>query len=333
MHSRLAWFTCLLVFGFAASARSTSKADLVITNAHVITVNPRQNQAEAVAIRGNKIISVGSNQEIIPLISPATRIINADGKTVMPGIYDSHVHSYRAAVSELGGGAPLIHSIKEAQDWIRAQASKRPEGSWIILERVYASRLKEQRLPTRKELDEAAPNNPVHWNSGPVSVANTKALEVSGITRETPDPLPGEIVKNPETGEPTGLLRNAAHLLKGAISAYRPTPEEHRAALKRLHSLYNQQGITSIGERRAEPDAIDLFRDLARSGELTVRMNCTRVLEPSPRDINEALQKLKSLTNAAPGKLSYGPTGVGDDWVRIGPLKVFLDGGMLIGTA
>ncbi|MBA4147424.1 MAG: amidohydrolase [Verrucomicrobia bacterium] len=322
----------LLLSPAGSFAQSTAQADFVITNANVITVNPQQKSAQAVAIQGNKILFVGNNAETARLISPKTRVLDAKGKTVMPGIYDGHVHSYRASVSESGGGAPLIHSIAEAQSWIRKQAAMKPEGSWIILERVYASRLQEQRLPTRKELDEAAPNNPVHWNSGPVSVANSKALEISGITRDTPQPAPGEIVKNAD-GEPTGLLRNAAHLLKGAVSSYRPSAEEHRTALKKLHSLYNQQGITSIGERRTDPEAIDLFRDLAKSGELSVRVNCTRLVESPPKTADEAIKRLPGITNAAPGKLAYGPTGVGDDWVRMGPLKLFLDGGMLIGTA
>ncbi|MEO6183161.1 MAG: amidohydrolase family protein, partial [Verrucomicrobiota bacterium] len=177
----------------------------------------------------------------------------------------------------------------------------------------------------------------------PVSVANSKALEVSGITRATSNPTPGEIVRD-ANGEPTGLLRNAAHMLKSASSAFKPTADEQRAAVKKLHSLYNRQGITSIGERRTETEAIDLFRDLEKSGELTVRINCTRMMEPVPKTLDEALKKLDELTfgsserehrtsNPEHSTSNYGPTGVGDDWVRIGPLKVLLDGGMLIGTA
>ncbi|MEO5803602.1 MAG: amidohydrolase [Verrucomicrobiota bacterium] len=337
----------IFIFFFSThTAPSAEKiyADLVIRNAHVITVNTNQPTAEAVAVRGEKILFVGKNSAVEKFVGASTGIIDAKGRTVMPGIYDSHVHSYRASVSELGGGAPFIRSIAEAQQWIREQTGKKPPGSWVVLERVYATRLKEGRLPTKNELDEAAPNNPVHWNSGPVSIANSKALEISGVTRDTPNPTPGEIVKDSKTGEPTGLLRNAAQLLKGASSAYKPTPEEHRAAVKKLHALYNQQGITSIGERRADIEAINLFRDLARSDELTVRVNCTRMMEPVPKTLDEALKKLDEMSRGTvETKLStsnphsptsnYGPTGVGDDWVRIGPLKVLLDGGMLIGTA
>jgi predicted amidohydrolase YtcJ len=164
-------------------------------------------------------------------------------------------------------------------------------------------------------------------------MANSAALRISGITADTPDPLPGQIVKDPHTGEPSGLLRNAAQLLKVTSPARLPTPQEQRDAVKRLHHLYNQQGITSIAERRTEFAAIDLFRDMAEAGELTVRVNCSRLLEPVPPALPEALKKLDELTHGPDGQGRYGPTGVGDDWVRIGPLKVFLDGGVLIGTA
>lgn len=340
-------YLALGVFIFGAACRHTRTeknfADFVIHRANVITVNLNQPSAEAIATRGDKIIFVGKNSDAQKFIGANTRVLDAKGKTVLPGIYDSHVHSYRASVSEMNGGAPFIRSLDEAQRWIREQVSAKPPGSWIILERVYATRLQEGRLPTKAELDQAAPNNPVHWNSGPVSVANSKALEVSGITRATSNPTPGEIVRD-ANGEPTGLLRNAAHMLKSASSAFKPTAAEQRAAVKKLHSLYNRQGITSIGERRTETEAIDLFRNLEKTGELTVRINCTRMMEPVPKTLDEALKKLDELTfgsserehrtsNTEHPTSNYGPTGVGDDWVRIGPLKVLLDGGMLIGTA
>jgi len=335
------------VFFFTASllhSESSDKADLIIRNAKVVTVDKKFSVAQAVAVRGDKIIFVGKNSEAKKFTGDHTRVLDAKGKTVLPGLYDSHVHSYKASVSELGGGAPLVHSIAEAQQWIREQATKKTPGSWIVLERVYATRLKEMRLPTKAELDEAAPDNPVLWNSGPVCIVNSKALEISHITHETPQPTPGEIVKDPKTGEPTGILRNAAQLLKNPTATRKPTPQEQRDAVKHLYHLYNQQGLTSIGERRTDFEAIDLFRNLEKSGELTVRINCTRMMEPVPKTLDEALKKLDELTsgtnstehstfNAQRSTSNYGPTGVGDDWVRIGPLKVLLDGGMLIGTA
>lgn len=308
-------------------------AETVIRNANILTIDAQFSKAEAVAISGGRLLCVGTSEQIKDFIKSETKVIDAAGKTVLPGLYDSHVHSYRASVSEFGAPMPVLSSLFEAFHYIRQKTASQPPGTWIVLERVYPTRMKEGRLPTLAELDSAAPNNPVYWNCGPVSMANSKALETSGITAQTPDPVPGEIVKESKTGKPTGLLRNAAQLLKVVAPARQPAAQEQRDALKHLYRLYNQHGITSIAERRTEFAAIDLFRDLARSGELTVRINCTRLMEPVPKTLDDAIKKLDELTHGPDGKGQYGPTGTGDDWVRIGPFKVFLDGGMLIGTA
>ena len=320
----------LAPLAFAQDA--SQSADVVIRNAKVITVDPGFTIAQALAVRGSRVVAVGNDKSIVRWIGPRTRVIDAGGKAVLPGLHDSHVHAFRAATSELDGLVFVPKSIVDAQAFIREQAARKPPGSWILIERAFPTRLAEGRLPTKAELDAAAPNHPVHYNAGPVSVANSKALEVSKITRATADPLPGQVVKDPQTGEPTGLLRGAAGLLKIAVSARVPTPEEKRHAVKHMYQLFNQQGITSIGERLTEPAEIDFMRELSRAGELTVRINCTRVTSAG-KTLAESIQRIEALVQAPVGKEPYGPTGVGDDWVRIGPLKVFLDGGMLIGSA
>jgi len=316
-----------------AFASVAKPCELVIKNANVLTVDPRFTRAEALAVAGGRIVTVGSNADVSAFIGPQTKVVDAGGKTVMPGLYDSHVHSYRASVSEFSAPVPALDSLEAAFRYIGERVKSQPAGSWILLERVYPTRMREGRLPTKKELDAVAPENPVYWNCGPVSMANSKALEISGITRDTPDPLPGQVVKNPQTGQPTGLLRNAAQLLKFVASNPQPTPAEQREAVKNLYRLYNQQGITSIAERRTEFASIDLFRELAKAGELTVRINCTRMMDPVPKTLGQALKLLDDMTQGTNGQGLYGPTGAGDDWVRIGPFKVLLDGGMLIGTA
>lgn len=322
------WF----IFFVIVSVVAARGEDTLITNADVLTVDEHFSHAQALAIHGEYIAAVGDNAAIARLAKPGVRIIDAHGEMVLPGLCDSHTHSYRASVSEIGKSLPVLKSLAEAFQYIRHCASNQSPGSWILLERVYPTRLKEGRLPTLAELDAAAPANPVYWNCGPVSMANSRALQVSHITRDTPNPYPGQIVRD-ASGNPTGLLRNAAQMLRYVASAHPPTAAEQRQAVKHLFHLYNEQGITSICERRTEFEAIDLFRDLEKSGELTVRVNCTRLMEPVPRTLPAALRKLDEMTTGPDGHGQYGPTGVGDDWVRIGPFKVFLDGGVLIGTA
>src|SRR5438094_6272412 len=142
--------------------------DFIIRNANLVTVDARFSLAEAVAVTGDRILAVGNNQEISRFAGPNTRVIDAKGRTVLPGLYDSHVHSYRASVSEFGAPMPVLKSLADAFQYIRRQAASLPPGSWVILERVYPTRMKEGRLPTKTELDAAAPKNPVYWNCGPV---------------------------------------------------------------------------------------------------------------------------------------------------------------------
>ena len=310
-----------------------SHCDVVIKNANILTVDSKFSRAEALAVANGRIVAVGSNALTSPLIDGHTQVVDAKGKTVLPGLYDSHVHSYRASVSEFSAPVPSLDSLQAAFSYIRERVKTQPPGSWILLERVYPTRMREGRLPTKSELDAVAPQNPVYWNCGPVSIANSKALQVSGITADTPDPLPGQVVKDTRTGQPTGLLRNAAQLLKYVASNRQPSPAEQRDAVKNLYRLYNRQGITSIAERRTDFASIDLFRELAKAGELTVRINCTRMMDPVPKTLEQALKVLDEMTRGPDGNGNYGPTGIGDDWVRIGPFKVLLDGGMLIGTA
>ena len=179
---------------------------------------------------------------------------------------------------------------------------------------------------------------PITWcciKGGPAGVVNTRALTYSGISRDTADPPAGRIVKDPATGEPTGMLRNAYSVLKDLPGdAY---GDDDNAAenerVKQLFHLYNARGITSIADRSASVPALQLYRRLRDRGQLTVRVNATRVLSPPFGNREAIVAKLNELASyQVPGEPN-GPSGVGDHWVRIGPLKVFIDGGMLNGTA
>ena len=315
------------------AAENPPPADIIIYNAKVLTVNSNFVVAQALAVRGDQIVAVGRDKQVERFKGPETRMLDAHGHTVMPGLYDNQVDSYHAAISELNTPLSVFHSIAEALDYIRTQAAQKPAGTWITIERAYPTRLTENRLPTKAELDAAAPKHPVYWNCGPVAMVNSTAMAISKITGATKNPPGGEIVFDPGTRKPSGLLHNAASLLKLPPAITQTNVQQCRDALKQLYQLYNQQGITSIGEHGAEPEAIDLFRELATAGELTVRINCARFIEPINATSDNVAARLDALTNAPAGKLPSGPTGVGDDWVRIGPLKTRVDGDVLTGTA
>jgi predicted amidohydrolase YtcJ len=325
-------FPCLFLAALAVGARGAEPkgpADLIVHNAKVVTVDAKFSTAAAVAARDGRVIAVGDDATVLKLKGPKTRLIDAGGRTVLPGLYDSHVHSVDAAISELKQPIPVLKSLKDVFTYVRKQAATTPEGEWIVIRYAFPTRLDEGRFPTKAELDEAAPKHPVLYNAGPACVVNGVALKVSGVTKDTPNPPGGVVVKDAH-GEPTGLLRSAQNVLKrlpkedGGVSR-----EKKVAALKTLLAMYNSRGLTSIADRDAGRGQLDAYLALRDKGELTVRVNVARDFNPyGTRD--EVVKRFEDL----PGKDGKGgPTGVGDEWVHIGPIKMFLDGGMTNGTA
>jgi predicted amidohydrolase YtcJ len=320
----------LLTLAFSPILHAADTADLVVHNAKVLTVDAKFSTAAAVAVKDGKILFVGPGAEALKLKGDGTRIIDAGGKVVMPGLMDSHSHPLGAALSEWQEPLPDLHSLANVFDYIKAKAKTTPEGDWIVVRYAFPTRLDEARFPTKAELDAAAPKHPVLYHAGPAGICNSLALKLSGITKDTPNPPNGVVVKDPKTGAPTGMLRSAYGVLKG-VPGEDPSVKhaDKLAALKKLFRLYNEQGLTSVADRNAGRDSLDLYRELQKAGELTVRMNVARSF--SPGGSREAVVKR---LEALPGEDKLGgPTGVGDEWVRIGPIKLFLDGGMLNGTA
>lgn len=303
-------------------------ADLVILNGKVVTLDTKNRVVQALAIRGGRIVAVGSNQDVQKFQSPRTRVLDASGRTVLPGLYDSHTHPVGAALSEFNEEVPYLKTLNDVFTYIRNKAKKLPEGQWIVLRFAFPTRLKEGRFPTLAELDAAAPKHPVYYNAGPASMVNSMALKVSKITRDTKNPTNGVIVKDPKTGEPTGMLRNATGLLRG-VPGGKASGQDRREAVKKLFALYNSRGITSIADRSSSRGSFDLYHDLLARDELTVRI----VVCPnfSPYGSREEIARRFANLPGKDGK--YGPTGKGGIWIRIGPIKFFLDGGMLNGTA
>ena len=309
-------------------AENLPAADLVVKNAKIVTVDKDFTIAQSLAVTDDRVVAVGSDAAIAPRIGPKTKVIDAGGKTILPGLYDTHTHPVGAATSELDDEIPYLTGLDDVYAYIRKKAETTKEGHWIVLRFAFPTRLKEARFPTIAELDAAAPKHPVLYNAGPACMVNSMALKVSGITRDTPNPAHGTIVRDKATGEPTGMLRNAEGLLKG-VPGGKESTEDRRAAVKKLFRMYNEHGITSVADRAADRGNVDLYHALHKAGELTVRVNVARRFGPSGTR-EEIAKRLDEL----PGKDKLGgPTGVGGVWIRIGPIKFFLDGGMLNGTA
>ncbi len=316
-----------LFVGLGAPALSADQpADLVVVNGAVWTGDVKSPTAEALAIRDGVFVRVGSNADVRKLVGERTRVIDAGAKRVVPGLIESHVHATGAARGEVIQPFVQLGSVAEMQDWVRKQAASVPEGSWIQLPRADLTRIRERRLPTREELDQAAPKHPVLFNwqyaRRQIQILNTEALRVAGITRDTPDPPGGKIFKGSD-GEPTGRLEDAGVLVSKHLPARQVSDEEYLRSLETLLHRYNAIGITSIFERNSNVDGFRAYEALKKQGRLPVRVTVTIGLQS-----DGTVEGTEKFIKALPFRF-----GDGDEWVRVGPLKIGVDGGILYGTA
>src|SRR2546426_4119707 len=296
-------------------------ADLVVLNGKIVTVNPQSSIVEAAAVREGRFVAVGANSKVKKLVGDRTRVIDARGKTVVPGLIETHVHALGVARDEAVQPFIQLSSIAEIQQWVRQQAKTTPQGEWIQIPRIDLTRLREGRLPTRAELDAATAERPTVFNwqygSRQIQVLNTAALRVAKITRDTPEPGGGKakILKDAD-GELTGVLENPGDLTAKYRRSKSVSDEEFLTALKQVHRSYNRIGITSVIERNSNVEGFRTYEKLKAAGELTVRATVT-IGFGSHNTIEEAEKFIHSL----PFRFRDG-----DDWVRVGPLKIFVDG-------
>jgi predicted amidohydrolase YtcJ len=301
-------------------------ADLVVVNGKVLTGDSKSTTAEAVAVRNGVFVFVGPSAEARKLAGEATRVIDARGKLVVPGLIEGHIHATGAARGEAVQPFVQLGSIAEMQDWVRRRARELPEGEWVQIPRADLTRLEERRFPTRAELDAASPDRPVAFNwqyaNRQVQVLNTAALDAAGITRETPDPRGGKIVKDAK-GEPTGVLEDPHGLISKFLTRKPVSDAQVLDQFERVLRSYNEVGITSVNERHTNVEGHRLYEALKAKGRLTVRATTTIGLRS-----DGTVEGTEKFIKALPFRF-----GDGDDWVRVGPLKIMVDGGILYGTA
>lgn len=303
-------------------------APVALINGHIVTVDGDFSIAEAMLVEGERIVKVGTNAEITEGLAAAATRIDLQGATVLPGLIDSHVHSTGASVFEYDHVIPEMETIADVLTYIRGRTALVPEGTWINLSQVFITRLREQRFPTRAELDEAAPKHPVVFRTGPDAAVNSLALSLSEITRDTaaPEGGTGRLEKDPATGEPTGILRGSATGLikRGETGTKSPDEKGKVDALAELLADYNKVGITSVSDRGAGDGSIALYSALRDSDRLTCRV----YLYYSVNAQSPIETVLENIDKAAAHPLhAYNS----ELWLR--GIKIFLDGGMLTGSA
>jgi predicted amidohydrolase YtcJ len=297
-------------------------ADLIFHGGKVVTADARFSIAEAVAVKDGRITAVGRSVDVLKRERGSkTRVIGLRGKTVLPGLIDAHVHALDAGLSEFRRKLPAFDSITAIQAYIRERAAATPKGEWIVVPRTLPPRLKEMRMPTRQDLD-VSTDHPVAFDASYVWSANSKALEVSGITRDTPNPPGGEVVKGPD-GEPNGILRNADGLLKGVSRTEPYSESEELRALEQMLQLYAAAGLTAVGDRAVTQKDVALYEKLKARGRLPIRVVLTWRL-PTTAATSELKREIRD---------SRWTTNEGDEWLKFGTFKVTLDGGQSVGTA
>ncbi len=307
-----------LSLGVSAAAQAQPRpasADTVIVNAKIYTVNPRQPWAEALAIRRGKILAVGSAQELARYRGPATQVIDAKGHLVLPGFTDCHIHFLDGSLSLLQVNLQGAGTVAEMQKRLQEFAAAHPGRGWLLGRGWVYSAFGAAALPHKKYLDEILPDRPVFLEGydGHTYWANSKALALAGITRDTPDPPNGKIVRDPQTGEPTGALKEeASSLLQRVVP--KPTRQQKLKALRQGLLAANRAGVVRVHSAGGDFEALDLYDRLRRQGRLTVRMYIAYFVDPP------------ELTPSALDKIASARRRYHDAWLAATAVKLMLDG-------
>lgn len=317
----------LIGLGLLMQAAVAQQADLILHGGKVATVDDRFTIQSAIAVTGDRIARVGSDAEVLKERGPNTRVIDLQGKLLLPGLMDSHVHAADACLTEFDHEIPEMRTIPEVLSYVRGRAATLPKGEWIEVRQVFITRLNEQRYPTRAELDQAAPEHPVIFQTGPDAALNTLALRASGIDRDfkVSDGGTGFAEKDAATGEPTGILRNATRYVKVKSPKKTPGATDKTEWLRRLLADYNRVGLTSVCDRDASPDDIAAYQALNDGPGLTVRVNISRHIDT----IGPIEPILENICAVSRHPLFREPAPM----LRVIGIKTYLDGGMLTGSA
>ena len=298
----------------SAAAAAIAEPDLILRNGKIVTVDRAFSIAQAVAIKGNTILAVGSNATIGGLAGKATRTIDLKGATVIPGLRDSHLHALSIARDIFNVALEDARTLAAVNAALAKRVAATKPGDWVIASSGWhEGQIAEGRMPTRQELDAISPQNPVFIpRGGHVAVANSLALKLAGISKDTVDPKGGVIVRD-ANGKPTGFLIEspAMNLVRKLLPPV--TRERLIDGLKQSGSMLSALGITSTTEPGATPDDIAAYMELWKNKELKQRLRI--------------MQWGFSLADVKARSSVLAPN-FGDDWLRIGGFKTLFDGGI-----
>jgi predicted amidohydrolase YtcJ len=314
-NSRAILFVALFcAFASASGQDNPDAVETILTNARIYTVNARQPWAEALAIRGGKIIAVGANKEMAAYRGPFTKTLDAQQHLVLPGFVDCHIHFMEGSLGLTHVDLNDAGSVAEIKKRVKDYASAHPDEPWITGMGWTYPTFKPSGLPDKKFLDEVVPDRPIYLSAfdGHSSWANSKALQLAGITKDTPDPTNGKIVRD-EKGEATGALKEAAGNLVSKLMP-KPTREERLTALRLGMHEANKFGLVRVHSAGGDFEYLDLYDQLRKDGQLSVRIYVAYFLDP-PGLSADAIDSIEHVRD------TYH-----DAWISGGAVKTMLDG-------
>jgi predicted amidohydrolase YtcJ len=294
------------------------RPDFILHSATIHTVDPKQPLGQAIAISGDRILAVGSNDDVLHLATPATKKIDLSTKTVLPGFVDAHSHPAEAGLAHLRMVDCDLRSIAAIQAALRERAAKTPAGDWVLGFKYDDTKTSDGRPLSIADLDAAVPGHPVHieHRGGHTSYCNFLAFQKAGITDQTPDPPGGKIDHDPATGKLSGRVAETAQDLFNKVIPASFTREDHREGVKLISKMLARTGITSAHEAYGSPTDLLAYQDARESGDLLFRSYCLI-----------GYRFIDSMIAAGVR------TGLGDDWVRVGAMKMIADGSISERTA
>src|SRR5712692_1020209 len=294
------------------------RPDLILYNGNIWTVNDKEPRAQAVAIAGDRFLAVGSDSDVLNVASPASKKIDLGGKTVTPGFIDAHSHPAEAGLMHLRMVDCDLRSISAIQAALRERAAKTPPGEWVLGFKYDDTKTEEGRPLTVADLDAAVPDHPVHieHRGGHTVYANSVGFRKAGIDEKTLDPPGGKIDHDPATGKLSGRVAESANAFFEKVIPHNFTRDDHREGVKLISKMLARTGITSATEAQGTPTDLRAYQDARDSGDLLYRAYCF---------IN--FHYLDAMIAAGTR------TGLGDEWVRIGAIKLVCDGSISERTA
>ena len=316
----------VVVHWLAALAPSLRAAQVtVFINGRIVTVDEAFSITDAMAVAGEHIVALGEKAKALAAGHASAVRVDLGGRMVLPGLMDSHAHPVGAATMEFDHAVPDIEDIPQLLDYIAARAKVLPEGSLIGIRQVFITRLKEQRYPTREELDRVAPKHPVEFSTGPDAMLNSLALQLAGIDRnfKVPPNSTGVVVFDAQ-GEPTGLMRAFSPTIKAKSLSKKPDAAQTQALVQKLFTDYNSVGFTTIADRGASRGNIEVYQALREADALTVRLRLSHTFEAG---------SVWRTTELQLDEIIQHPLRKPDPMLQIIGTKIWLDGGMLTGSA